>query len=66
MSLPYDVLIDSRGVWYGPHGTEPYSRDWLLFDDVWHFFQIVTRPTFDLNVITWRVRSARIPREVQR
>jgi hypothetical protein len=56
-SLPYDVVIDSNGVWYGPAGTEPCSRDWELFTDVQLFFSIVCYISFDLNVISWRVRK---------
>lgn len=56
-SLPYDVLIDPFGVWYGPAGTDPRSRDWLCWPDVSTFFQIITRPDFVLNVTTWRVRG---------
>lgn len=59
-SLPYDVVIDQTGIWYGPAGTIPKSRDWQCFGnagyDVISFFQIVTREDFDLNVTTWRVR----------
>lgn len=55
--LPYDVLVDPSGVWYGPAGTVPKSRDWQRFDDVQTFFNIVTRPEFVLTVDTWRVRG---------
>ena len=55
--LPYDVLIDESGVWYGPSGTEPKSRDWYRFPgSVSDFFSIVCRPSFVLCVPVWRVR----------
>lgn len=57
-SLPYDVLIEPSSIWYGPSGTLPKSRDWQRWEGhVSEFFSIITRPDFDLNVVTWLVRD---------
>lgn len=59
--LPYDILIDPSGVWYGPAGTDPKSRDWQTWNGpLYEFFCIICRPEFILDVTSWRVRAREI------
>ena len=59
LSLPYDVVIDESGIYFGPAGTAPRSRDWVRFSgDAGDFFRVISRPDFDLNVTNWRVRAS--------
>lgn len=54
--LPYDVLIDPSGFWYGPAGTLPKSRDWVRWQGtIDEIFAIMLREDFVLSVDTWLV-----------
>lgn len=49
-TVPYHIIIDAFGVFYGPLGTAPFSRDWQKFNgDVAEFISICSLDTFAMS-----------------